>query len=45
MDWNTVWEWLRPMIGFFMAGVFLLLIVYLFVRSRKKKGPSSPMED
>jgi len=43
MDWQAVWEWLRPMVGFFTLGVVLLLMVYLLVRI-KKKGNSSAGE-
>jgi len=45
MDWNAVWEWLRPMVGFFMMGVLLLVLVYFIVRGRKKKGPSSGVDE
>jgi hypothetical protein len=32
------------MIGFFMLGVLLLVLVYLFVRGRRKKEPPSASE-
>lgn len=41
MDLNAVWQWLRPMVGFFMLGVGLLILVYLLVRMTKKKNRSS----
>jgi hypothetical protein len=45
MDPEMIWEWLGPMVGFFMMGVVLLFLVYVFVRGkRKKRSPSSPSE-
>jgi heme A synthase len=41
MDAKVIWEWLRPMVGFFIIGVFLLLLVYVFIRAKRKKGPAS----
>jgi hypothetical protein len=41
MDIGSTWEWLRPMIGFFLMGVFLVVLVYLFVRGRRKKESPS----
>jgi hypothetical protein len=37
----VIWEWLRPMVGFFVMGVSLLLLVYVSVRARRKKWPKS----
>jgi uncharacterized membrane protein len=44
MDVEAIWEWLRPMVGFFFAGVLLVLLVYVVVRRRSKKDPGSTAE-
>jgi hypothetical protein len=45
MDAKVVWEWLRPMVGFFIMGVFLLFLVYVFIRAkRKKESASNPQQ-
>jgi heme A synthase len=41
MDAKVIWEWLRPMVGFFIMGVFLLLLVYVFIRAKRKRGSMS----